>query len=84
MKADQTIPVGISNYIRDHFQEDFLFDVKRVTQSNGHTIYTVEVAKDDYIHTLTFNEEGILLKKDAREAFPPDIHEGQTFGDVPE
>jgi hypothetical protein len=83
MKTEKRIPHGISDYIQEHFKEDFLFDVKEVKEIDGHSVYTVEVSKDDYIHTLRFNEEGTLLKEEAEQAFPPDRHE-QTFGDVPE
>jgi hypothetical protein len=84
MKTDQEIPLGISSYIGDHFKEDFLFEVKGVKQIKGHSIYTVEVSKDDYIHTLRFNEDGTLIEEKAEQAFPPDIHEEQTSGDIPE
>jgi hypothetical protein len=84
MKTEQKIPFGISEYITDHFKEDFLFEVKDVKNIRGHFIYTIEVSKDDYIHTLKFNEDGSLLKEEAQEAFPPDSHEEPLAGDVPE
>jgi hypothetical protein len=84
MKTEQKIPFGISEYITDHFKEDFLFEVKDVKNIRGHFIYTIEVSKDDYIHTLKFNEDGSLLKEEAQEAFPPDSHEEPIAGDVPE
>jgi hypothetical protein len=84
MKTDQRIPFGISDYINEHFKEDFLFDVNEVKEINGHPVYIVEVSKDNYIHTLRFNEDGTLLKEEADQAFPPDIHEEQIFRDVPE
>ena len=84
MKNEHRIPFGITEYITDHFKEDFLFEVKKVKEVQGRSIYTVEVSKDDYIHKLTFNEDAILLHEESEEAFPPDIHEGQNFGEVPE
>jgi hypothetical protein len=84
MKTEKRIPFGISEYIKDHFREDFLFHVKEVKEVNGHPVYVVEVTKDDYVHTLRFNEEGTLLKEDAEQVFPPDIHEEQTLRDIPE
>lgn len=84
MRTEQKIPSGISDYINDHFREDFLFTVKGVKEISGHTVYTIEVSKDDYIHTLRFNENGHLLKKEAEQAFPPDTHEEPTLGDIPE
>jgi hypothetical protein len=69
MKAEKKIPYGISDYIREHFSEDFLFRVKEVNESKGHSVYVVEVSQDDYIYTLRFNEEGVLLNEDAEQAF---------------
>lgn len=80
----ERIPTGISEYIRNHFREDFLFEVKDVIEVQGHSIYKIEVSKDDYIHKLSFNEAGVLLKEDVQPAFPPDSHEGQSYGEVPE
>jgi hypothetical protein len=53
-------------------------------KKNDRMIYFVEVSKDDFIHTLKFNENGALMKEDTDQAFPPDIHEQHVFGEVPE
>jgi hypothetical protein len=74
MKTDK-IPFKISEYITEHFVEDFLFTVKETKKIEGHTFYTIEVSKDDYIYTLRFSEDGDLISKEADEAFPPDTHE---------
>jgi hypothetical protein len=85
MKNDlPAIPYKISEYIQDHFMEDFLFAVKDVKQIKGATVYTVEVTKDDYIHTLTFNEAGNLIEESSDKAFPPDIHDEFIGADIPE
>ena len=84
MKTEQRIPFKISEYITDHFKEDFLFEVKDIKEIHGHTIYSIEVSKDDYIHKLRFNEDGTLVKEESEQAFPPDIHEEQAFGEIPE
>ena len=81
---DVKLPVAISDYIRDHFREDFLFEVKGVLKRKRSTYYTVEVTKDNYIHKLLFNEKGTLVADDADEAFPEDTHDAPGFGDVPE
>ena len=78
------IPFGISDYIKEHFKEDFLFDVKEVKTKDGASIFHVEVSKDNYIHKLKFNEEGTLLNENAEQAFPPDIHEQRGYEDPPE
>lgn len=83
MDTRKKIPNKVSEYIRDHFREDFLFKVKEVAQVNGKWHYTVEVTKDDYIHTLQFNEKGTLVKQEEDQAFPTDIHEERGFDDLP-
>jgi len=82
--TNQKLPYRISEYINDHFQEDFLFEVKDARQLKGHWYYTIEVTKDNYIHILNFNEHGELIKDEADQAFPPDVHEGSAFEDIPE
>lgn len=84
MKSVQKIPFGITDYINKNFKEDFLFEVKEVKEMNGHIIYVIEISKDDYTHTLRFDEDGTLLKENAEQAFPPDSREGQSFEEVPE
>jgi len=78
------IPSGISSYVKEHFRDDFLFAVKKIKGIHGSPLYVVEVSKDDFIHTLMFNENGTLLKEETEQAFPPDIHEEQAFGEIPE
>jgi len=82
--TDVKLPYGISEYIKEHFREDFLFDVKEVTKVKGHTYFTVEVSKDNYIHTLKFNENGDVIKDEADQAFPPDVHEEPGYENIPE
>lgn len=82
--TNQKLPYRISEYVKDHFREDFLFEVKEARQIKGHWYYTVEVTKDDYIHRLKFNEDGELIKDEADQAFPPDVNEEPTFEDIPE
>lgn len=77
------LPSKASEYVRNHFREDFLFEVKDAKQVGGHRYYTVEVTKDDYIHTLRFNEDGVLVKKEDEEAFPTDMHEARGLEDIP-
>lgn len=82
--TNQKLPYQISEYIKNHFRDDFLFEVKEEKQIKGRWYYTLQVTKDNYIHTLKFNEDGELIKDEADQAFPPDVHEGPTFVDIPE
>jgi hypothetical protein len=83
-KNKERLPYKISDYITEHFREDFLFEVKEVRQIEDQTLYTIEVAKDDYIHTLIFDEDGHLIQDHADEAFPPDTRDEAGFSDVPD
>ena len=58
--------------------------VKGVQQVGKHLTYNVEVSKDDFIHSLRFNEDGDLIEEESERAFLPDAHEGPTFEDIPE
>jgi len=80
----QTIPTKITDYIQEHFREDFLFEVKKIILVKGCPQYEIEVSKDDFIHKLCFDENGDLLKEETEQAFPPDEHEGPAFEDVPD
>jgi hypothetical protein len=84
IRHTQKIPHGVSDYIRNRFREDFLFEVKEAREVNGHLQYRVEVTKDDYLHSLKFNEKGALLAEEAVHTFPPDIHDQPAFDDTPE
>jgi hypothetical protein len=78
-KSGQKIPYQISAYIKEHFREDFLFEVKDIRQVKGHLYYTIELSKDDVIHTLKFNEEGELMEDNTDPAFRPDDHDAPGF-----
>jgi len=84
MKTDtQKIPYKISEYVNNHFREDFLFEVREV-KANGLSYYQVDVSKDNFEHNLLFNEKGELVKEMTEQAFPPDGHEEPSFEDTPE
>jgi hypothetical protein len=85
MKAQEPkLPYGISEYITDHFREDFLFEVRETKLLNGHWYYIVEVTKDNYTHTLKFNDAGELIEEQADQTFPPEDHDEPASGDVQE
>ena len=72
---DPKLPYKISEYIKDQYREDFLFEVKEVKKVNGQWYYIVEVTADNYTHLLKFNEAGELIKEQAEQTFPPDDHD---------
>lgn len=72
MKSTEKIPDAISDYVKQRFRDNFLFELK----AHRFNRYIVEVAKDEYIYTLTFSEHGSLLREEDEPAFPEDEHEG--------
>lgn len=86
MKTDEHLhlPLGITEYIREQFREDFLFAVKKIFVKNGLKHYLVQVSKDDFIHMLTFDERGRIVVNQTDPAFPSDPREGLGFGETPE
>lgn len=82
--TSQKLPYPISEHIKDHFREDIFFEVQEAKQLKGHWYYSIEATKDNNIHTLRLNEEGELIKDEADQAFPSDVHEGAIFEDAPE
>jgi hypothetical protein len=83
MAEKRKLPIRASEYITRHFRDDFLFEVKQIRESQGRYRYTVEVTKDDYIHTLVFDQDGNLVKKEEDEAFPADMHDARDIDDLP-
>ena len=71
----QKLPAKISDYITDHFKEDFLFEVRDVKREGGQLYYIIEVSKDNYITTLKFNQGGDLVQEESAKAFPEDAHD---------
>jgi len=71
MKRTEQIPFSISEYLQHRFHDDFLCELK--AHRSGR--YIVEVAKDEYVYTLTFSEHGSLLREEDEPAFPENEHE---------
>lgn len=78
------IPVAISDYITNHFKEDFLFEVRGISEHPGQKVYTVEVSKDNFIYTLKFDENGKLIHEDTTQAYPADMHDESGYDEMPE
>ncbi len=84
MKTEEKIPFAISSYITDRFREDFLLTVKEIKTIKNQLRYTVEVSKDNFIHTLQFNQDGKLINDEVVEAFVTDEHDEKGFDTIPE
>ncbi len=76
MKRTEQVPYPISEYIKRRFRDDFLFELKAHRRGHGINQYIVEVAKDEYVYTLTFSEHGSLLREEDEPAFPEEDREG--------
>lgn len=80
-EADK-IPAAISEYITAHFREDFLFSVKNTRELHGHTYYSIEVVKDNFIYLLKFDEGGKLVNEESRLAYPSDMHDESGYEEM--
>ncbi len=78
------IPFEISAYIKDHFREGCLSDIKTERTESGHFQYKVKVYEDQLIHLLEFNEKGHLIKSDERPVYNEDYFEGMFYGNKDE
>ena len=81
--AEHKLPPKINDYIRRHFREDFLFKVQSVRKVGEHYQYALDVAKDEHIYHLKFDENGWLIRKVVEEAYPADGFDDPSLGDTP-
>jgi hypothetical protein len=73
MKKDKSkIPAKILEYLKDTFEPGFLFELLGTSSVNGQKVYDIEVYLDNTILKLRFNENGRVLERESRDAFPPD------------
>lgn len=63
-KTKTELPYNISEYLKEHFREDFLTEIKETTNKEGHLIYEVNVSSQDSLYHLKFNSKGILIEKE--------------------
>ncbi|MBL7849840.1 MAG: hypothetical protein JNN04_02980 [Cyclobacteriaceae bacterium] len=80
----EKLPYATIEYIAKRFRKEFLFELKERKKEKGHWVYVVEVTQDDFVHTLHFDEKGVLLKEEADPAFPADAHDGPAPEVVPD
>lgn len=58
------IPPAISEYIRDHFKEDFLTEINSYMNSKGEINYSVDISNENTLYHLKFHSDGRLFQKD--------------------
>ncbi|UKJ06711.1 hypothetical protein [Solitalea lacus] len=75
----EIIPYKISEYIKEHFREDFLSEIKKVKNASGKTLYLAEITQNNLTYHLMFNEKGVIVNEEADPNFPQDDHEGLSF-----
>jgi hypothetical protein len=59
--ADYKLPVKINDYIQRHFRGEFLFKINSVRKTGNHTVYDLQIAQDEHIYHLKFDENGWLI-----------------------
>ena len=72
----EVIPYKISEYIQEHFRDDFLSEIRKAHDTFGRTFYEVDITQNELTYHLTFNERGTLMKEEAEPTFEQDEHEG--------
>ncbi len=58
------IPAGISEYIKQNFQDDYLTQIREVHVKNGEIYFFVDVSHDDNLYHLKFNSKGVLVQQE--------------------
>lgn len=61
-KSIESIPIGINQYIHQHFKDDFLTDIRPVKNSKGENSWLVDVTHDSAIYHLVFDSKGVLVE----------------------
>ena len=62
-KESKHIPIKITSYIEQNFEEGFLSDINCITDENGKKIYNVDISYSNNLYHLKFNSSGTLLTK---------------------
>lgn len=63
-KIIEALPLGISEYLKEHFREDFLTETKKTINKAGKVTYNVQVSSQNSLYHLKFNSKGILIEKE--------------------
>lgn len=80
MHSIHQLPPEASAYIRDHFREEYLIEIKEEKDKHGHIYFKVEVSENDIIHHLKFDKNGKLIKSETEPTFEEDYYEGGFYG----
>ena len=68
-KSSEQVPAGINQYINENFKDDFLTDIRPVSDKKGEVNWIVDVTHNGCLYHLRFNGNGELMEKDI-EAVP--------------
>ncbi len=74
------IPAGISEYIKNHFRDDYLTDIRTVTGNSGDTSYFVDVTHDKSLFHLKFDSQGKLVLQETEPIL--DLDDDEEIGGV--
>ncbi|MEY3342889.1 MAG: hypothetical protein RL090_573 [Bacteroidota bacterium] len=63
-KPSEQVPAGVSHYINENFKDDFLTDIRPVSDKKGEVNWIVDVTHNSCLYHLRFNGNGELMEKD--------------------
>lgn len=58
-----SVPSGINEYIRTHFKDDYLTNIRPFTDKSGQTAWFVDVTHDSTVYHLRFDKDGHLIEQ---------------------
>lgn len=75
-----SVPFGINEYVRTHFKDDYLTEIRPFVNKSGCTEWFVDVTHDSTIYHLRFNTDGNLIEQEVDPiAFPgEDVEIGEA------
>lgn len=62
-KKNEHIPIKITDYIKQNFEDGFLSDINYIKDKNGKKIYNVDISYNNNLYHLKFNSSGTLLTR---------------------
>lgn len=68
-------PERISAYLKIHFENSFVSDIKRMRDKWGDIIYKVTISQDNLLLRLKFDEDGVMILREAEQLLELDKNE---------
>ena len=58
-----TIPLEVSEYIKNRFEGNFLSEIKEERNNKGQQFFRVYISHDNLFYNLKFNSHGVILEE---------------------